>query len=434
MKANNWRSLCETIGMSNPEEYFETRWLAFEAARGGLLARPVLEETDFAQTARWLGFEEGLLIALRHAANTIEQNEHLKEALVFLHWATFVDRPFYLVPWHEAPEPGIMGEERGLFAILLLLRQLPLTLKDLDGRALPNPKDVTDNFKSLNGFSKAYFKREGRWGMDNYFWNALCVTPYLNTVFYLRFNPTAFPWQFTMYRHRQTGKLLCLAEEGVELRRDGLALTDDEEPGFVTAYETYKDGSVLAHRVSPAGFVRPVAERFLMTEYEKLLGRGDVLLSFHIPTGPGYTIARCKQSFVEAFEYFDKHFPEVHPKGITCDSWLFSPQLQLLLDPDTSRIAAIQRESYLIPNHSDREAFATFVFGLDHMPDDPGDLRQNSSLHSLIRDHLVRGGHLCVGGMLLPTSGIESFGGGPYDKTEDLLEFQRLQTVEGRQG
>lgn len=425
-----WTALCAAIGLKGYPRHIGRGWDGFQAVRADLMREPVIAQRDLEQYGEWFGFDAALTDSLCRLSLRMEQDVNLKTAAVFLHWALFMRQPYYTLPDCPAPEPAVLGAERGLFAILVLTRQVPFTLRELAQRRLPDTGNVKGNFKSLKSFSQAYFRREGRWGMDLYFWNALCVTPYLNTVHYLRFNPVIFPWRYTLYRNRADGRWLCLADGGLHMRADGQTSERPDDRAFTTIRR--RDGKlVTAHRVSPAGFVRPAAETFSLDGYERMISRGDALLSFHIPTGPGYTVAECKQSFVEAFAFFDRHFPEVGTRGIYCSSWLFSPQLQFILDARRSRIADMQAESFLLPIYADKEDFATFVFRLDHMPDDPGDLPHRTSLQAGLRSWLMLGGYLTVGGMLLPRGEVDHFGSHPHDKAQDLAEFRRYQTAKG---
>ena len=215
-----------------------------------------------------------------------------------------------------------------------------------------------------------------------------------------------------------------LAGPGLELRADGLLPAEGEAPAFETVYE--REGSrVLAHRLRASGFIGPRPERFDLADYEVLVRPGDTLLGFHIPTGPGYDIPTSRASFEAALDLFLKVYPEVPVKGFYCDSWLFSPQLALMIKPADSRIVAIQRELFMLPIHADKEAFGTFLYGLDRLPK-PEDLAHDSRLRALVRTWLMEGRYLSVGGAILPLDELARFEQTPYFKQAELDEFAAL--------
>lgn len=429
MTTDSWSSLSRELGFPDLPDYLDTVWPHFQDNRHSLMQGPLVAAADLAQYGAWFGFEPDLIDALKAASAAVEADPKLKLAAHFLHWAMFDSAPFYKVPGMAAPEPRVMGEDRGLFAILLLTRQVPQTLKEMARRGMA-PEGVTGNFKSLKGFSDGYRKRTGRYGMDLYFWNALCVTPYLNTAHYLRFNPVTFSWPYTMYRHQTTGEVLCLVTGEKDCRADGL--TPEQAGSCAFTASCRQEGSLMtAHRISPCGFVEDRPITVDLAGYERLLGQGDVLLSFHIPTGEGYTVDNCRQSFDAALTFFDRYFPEVQPRGFYCDSWLFSPQLPLMFAPEDSRMVRVQRECFMIPIYADKESFATFVFGTGKMPEDPADLPVKSRLHAALKSHLQAGNYLTVGGMVLPLDELHRFGSQPYFKKEDLHTFAQFYQTGG---
>ena len=421
----SWESLEKKIGLTRLPPYFRRLWKEDEGASERELLLPLLAERDIANYPDWFGFSRELTGHIRRVSALIDRDRDLKAAAVFLHWALYIARPFYFVPWFPGLAADKLGQDAALFGLCVLCREAPRTVLDLERRNHPNPKDVLDNFKQVNDYAKAFFKQEGHWGLGNAAWCALCVTPFLNTAHHLRFAPAVLGYAYTLYRHKKTQALLCLAGGGMGLRQDGLVPADGQSPALETVYEKWGD-RVLAHRVRASGFVSPRPERFDLGEYEALIASGDTLLGFHIPSGPGYDIPTCIKSFDAALKLFGTTYPEVRHKGFYCDSWLFSPQLALLMTPEESRIVAIQRQMFMLPIHSDREAFATFLYNLDKMPE-PAELPGGSRLQALVREHLMQGRHLTVGGAVLPLIDLPRFGQTPYFREEDLALFRELQ-------
>ncbi len=419
----SWQEISRAAGFGRLPAYFAERWAEFIPDEQDL-SKPLLREADVLRYGDWFGFEEDWVAQIRLAAKRIDMAPDLKLAAVFLHWALFIARPFYEVPWFSSLATGALGGQAAMFGLCVLCREAPRTVDDLRRRGHPDPADVLRNFRNVGDYSRQRKKLQGGYGLGNDAWCALCVTPWLNTARHLRFAPAALWYDYTFYRHRESGRALVLAGGGLGLRADGLLPAEGEQPSFYTVYERVGERA-LAHRVSAAGHVCPAAEWFDLSSYEPLLRRGDILLGFHIPDGPGYDIPTCRASFKAALALFEKVYPEVRHKGFLCDSWLFSPHLQLMMRPEDSRILRIQREMHLIPIHSDREAFAVFLYGLDSLPP-PDRLPADTRLRALVRDWLLAGRHLSVGGALLPLADWQRFGQTPYFREEDLAAFRKL--------
>ena len=426
MMPAGWQELSGAAGFGRLPDYFGERWAEF-TPDDRELAAPLLREADMLRYGDWFGFDADWVAQIRLAARRIDGNPALKLAAVFLHWALYVARPFYEVPWFASLAAGALDGQAAMFGLCVLCREAPRTVIDLRRRGHPNPADVLRNFRDVGAYSRQYKKLRGRYGLGNDAWCALCVTPWLNTARHLRFAPVALWYDYMFYRHRESGQALVLAGGGMGLRADGLLPAAGERPAFYTVYE--REGKrALAHRVSPAGYVRPAAGWIDLSAYEPLLRQGDILLGFHIPEGPGYDIPTCRASFAAALALFGEVYPEVSHKGFLCDSWLFSPHLQLMMKPEDSRILRIQREMYMIPIHSDKEAFAVFLYGLDRLPP-PERLPADTRLRACVRDWLMAGRHLSVGGALLPLADWQSFGQTPYFREEDLADFRKMAGI-----
>ncbi len=422
-----WAELANSARLKELPEYYGQRFPGWTPSTEAELAAPYIGAEDLARLPNLCGFPEDLTEALGRACARIDAHREMKLLALYLHWAIFVERPFYLSAWFESLEAGAWGGEAAMLGLCVLCREIPRTLRDLARRKHPNPDDVTGNFKQLVEYARPRREKTGHWGLANAAWCALCVTPWLNTAHHLRFNPAKLDHDFNFYRHRQTGALLGLAGGGIALRGDGLLCDEGEVPALETSFRQ-TGGQALAHRLSPAGFISLKAEAFDLAPYEKILGQGDILLSFHIPRKPGYTVDNCRASFYAALELFEQAYPEVKPKGFISHSWLYSPQLPLMLEEGDSRIIQLQRQLFLMPAFVDRDAFAIFLYMLDSMPN-PEQLPADSRLRALVRDWLMQGRYLSVGCALLPIQDLPRFGGTPYFRQEELDAFKHLSGV-----
>jgi len=419
-----WTDLSSATRLAPLPDYYGQRYASWPLPDRQALAAPYISPGHLDQMAAWCGFPEDLDQALRRACRRLDTHPGLKLAALFLHWALFVERPFYLTAWFEALATGLWGEEAAMLGLCVLCRQVPHTLEDLARRDHPKPEDVSTNFRQLHQYAQPHHARTGHWGLMNAAWCALCVTPYLNTAHHLRFNPTKLEYDYHFYRHLPTGRLLGLAGGGIPLRADGLLCDEGERPAFTSTWQL-QVRRVIAHQIMPSGFISPTPSCHDLGDTEQILGPGDILLGFHIPSGPGYTVDNCRLSFEAALALFARAYPEVRPRGFISHSWLYSPQLPLMLREQDSRIIQVQRSLFLMPGFVDSGAFATFLFNLDSLPP-PARLPRDSRLRALVRDWLLAGRHLSAGCALLPLDDLGRYGHQAYAGAEDWAGFARL--------
>jgi hypothetical protein len=150
-----------------------------------------------------------------------------------------------------------------------------------------------------------------------------------------------------------------------------------------------------------------------------------VLLAFHIPSGPGYTVESTYESFLEAVRFYRRVFPDIDFKGIWCYSWLFTPQLQLIMTPEESAMVKIQRHCYQVPAWRDSGAYTRFVFKTESL--DPASLPRGSRLHRRLAAVIERGGHLTSGGMMVPLPLLDKWMTTDYNDKAALSAFRQAQ-------
>ncbi len=81
-----------------------------------------------------------------------------------------------------------------------------------------------------------------------------------------------------------------------------------------------------------------------------------------MPEEGALTLDALRDALAQAEPFFDKYYPDRRFVAYTCDSWLFSPQLEAMLPPE-SNILRWQREGYLLPSDASGEWLLLFVFG-----------------------------------------------------------------------
>ncbi|MCL2545963.1 MAG: hypothetical protein FWE06_02045 [Oscillospiraceae bacterium] len=404
-----------------PESY-ATLWEGFTPSPRGVLWR----DEELLEHQELFAFNDELTATILHVKATIEADETLHTLAQFVHWSIFVRTKPFLAERPNSVTPQAMGDDKGLFAMVILIAEAFRTLPVIAQYKLDYDR-ITGNFKSLNNGAHEYKKEHGHWGLNSFHWNCNCVVPYMNRCGHLTFEPVSYDNPYSAYVHKVTGEILVLADDNVGCTADGL-LTSHNCP-FPEAFKTTvrQEGKyTIAHKIDPLGFIECEPSRHNLSEYELAFKQWDVLLAFHIPSGPGYTVDACADSFKKAVKFFNETFPDIDIKGICCYSWLYTPQLRLILSPEESEMVRIQEHCYQVPAWRDSGAYNRFVFKVDGKLNEI-ELPQNSRLHRRLAAVVNRGGYLTSGGMVLPLAAIDKWKDTVYDSGASLETYVKAQ-------
>ena len=136
---------------------------------------------------------------------------------------------------------------------------------------------------------------------------------------------------------------------------DGMPLTAGRNRAASDA-ETVRQTRLICHgntvTGTPVDFRTGLAESTEMTldlnaGWERAAGSGDWTLFFHIPGGGGMKPELCRESFREAWEFFQKYVPDKEFRLIWSASWIFNPAWREML-PE-SNLAKLIRRGRLYP-------------------------------------------------------------------------------------
>jgi hypothetical protein len=197
------------------------------------------------------------------------------------------------------------------------------------------------------------------------------------------------------FRHRRSGAVVALSEDGVRYRPDGdvASAEEAEREGAWTAYLRRSESEVSGYPIHPAGPAQRREVRLRMDEWEQALAPGDSVLHLHIPAGSPMDYAQCGESLRTALAFFPTHFPERPFRAFACSSWLLDRRLEERL-PEASNIVRLQREVYQLPSRPDGRSALERVFG--QLPvatrADAERLPRETSLRRALADLLLAGG------------------------------------------
>jgi hypothetical protein len=411
-------------GLNGLPECYAERWDEFLA----LKPEPLWQDSYLIENQALFGFNDELTASILRVKKVIEADETLDILARFYHWILFVGNKPFLVEKPYSLLPEKLGTDMGLFGMVVLLCETRRTLRAIDEFGL-DFDNITGNFKSLANFANEYRKSNGHWGLDGFSWNCSCVVPYYNKCGHLGFEPISIEYDYTYYYNEKTGHSIVLCGDGIDCTSDGLLTSGNcPFPAAFTTRASKGDGWVEGFPVAPLGVIENRTVRISLDEYTPLIKQWDVLLAFHIPSGPGYSPESCYASFKEAVRFFRRVFPDIDFKGIWCYSWLYTPQLRLVLTPEESAMIQVQKRNYQVPGWRDNGAYTRFVFKTETL--EPSTLPRTNRLFRRLAAIIERGGYLSSGGLLLPNSLIDGWMQNDYDDSETLKAFRAAQPYE----
>jgi len=294
----------------------------------------------------------------------------------------------------------LLNRDPGLFAIIAMLSAYPRARSIHEKRSIP-AKYVAATMADIPPRIQRYREKRGVYGLHiphagGWFTNHFRGVLY--RIGRLQYILRPFGELYLALRHRVTRQLLVLAQPARLYRRDGhvdgtAGITD---PDAWTPALTISDAdhTITGHTVDPVTSALSLASTTLDADlWQPAITPHDDLLEIHIPRGGPMDFEACGRSHIEAFEFFDRHYPERPSRGITCTSWIMDPQLADYLAP-TSNMVRNLAEYYLVPSMGHEHAAVRFVYHIE--PDESVDLAalpRETSLQKAILGHIDKGNH-----------------------------------------
>jgi hypothetical protein len=312
----------------------------------------------------------------------------------------------------------LLGEQHGVFYMLLTMGMVPLTQAAHARRRLPttvaaeglpgNMQECVGNYQMLN---------PGRWGVDLrvVYWLRHDIAGELIRLGRIEYMNRPFTGQIQAFRHRATGETVALAEDGVAYTAEGYVHgygTEAPPEGWVSSL-VFTDNSAKGYRISPLGHATQELVELPFDDWECVLKRGDHVLEMHIPGGGGFTPEKCLESMQRAVEFFPRYFPEQPFVGLGCQSWILNPQIAGIYRPD-SNMVLWQQEMYLYPIGSSGRDGLHFLFATDEI--DPATAPRDTSMRRAFLDWIAAGKRLMAGGAFILTEDLQYYGRQHYRK------------------
>jgi len=281
--------------------------------------------------------------------------------------------------------PGCMKKHGDLYSFLLLLSCVVPSIKQMEKRGIPKEyyekiphqplKNQLEKLVKSNDTKVSDFP----WDMNFY----TCSIFLLDRFFFI---PYRFEDNFTMFRNKISQRVIALRHAGEEFRRDG-----------------QRDG--------------------INDVFDKKLEKGDTVLAFHIPSGPGYTPERVRNSMELAIEFYQKYFPELTIKGFWSESWLYDTRLSLILN-ESSNIVQVQRQFYNYPIFEGDSMLRYETFG--DWKADPDSILLKTSLQKAAAEYIKSGRRFNTLSMVVLKEDANKVGSMPYITNEDMRRFKEI--------
>ncbi len=358
-----------------------------------------------AQYGAEAGLDEAALQPLRDLARRIAGDPRLRQLAVAAHHAVFETGDDGAEAMLAAD--SAFGSDAGLLRALFVLDGLRLVRERQAARGIP-PACATAVNRRHGG---TWLREAAALGdIGSVWWNPGWLSTIAGGLYRLgrlEFAPTNWDYPFRVYRHRQTGAALALATAGLRFSDEGTLTGTRTWQATLSETGDAVTGTPITSR--GVALRRPV--RLPGDEWRLTLAPGDTVLDLHVPGEEALTIEALRDALVQAEPFFDSYYPERAFVAYVCDSWLFSPQLEALLGPD-SNIVRWQHEGYLLPGDGGQADFLQFTFGAETI--DTVTAPRDTRLRRAVIEHLDRDGTLQTGVFLLLRSDLARFGKQPY--------------------
>lgn len=299
---------------------------------------------------------------------------------------------------------GILGDKWGVFYLLVSLGAVPLAQQKHQALGVPDEvtRGISGNYEELVDMFRARYP--GQWGADLrvLYWLRNDSEGLLYRLGRMEYMHKPFHGRLLAFRHRRSGEVVALSEEGVTYTDEGYV----GEDGW-TASLQMDDQMARGTLMHPAGHALRETVDLPLSEWQSVLRRGDHILETHIPGGGNFRPELCRDSMRQAAEFFPRFFPDQPFVGLACMSWILNPQWHEVYRPDNN-ITAWQREMYLFPIPSSGRDGLFFLFGRDDI--DPTTAPRDTSMRRAMLDWLATGQRLMAGGAFLLTEELPGYG------------------------
>ena len=279
----------------------------------------------------------------------------------------YINSGYWTTVWEQLKiDPYVeenFGKHASLFYLHAALERLPLTEKRYSELGISEDIFI-DTLRDIGVWVQNAYNLVGHYCIRNFSWVWRHLEGRIFRLGRLQYMAKPFNGAVKGFYNDNESKLLLLADNGMELRANGdmqgVCGKEKTADGFITKYEETAE-FYIGNPITPYGKGINEILKLEKGKWQKVLDEGDCLLEIHIPRDGDFSLDAIKASYLQAKEFYNRHFPELHIKGMACHTWLFTPQLQDML-PRSSKIVEFQRQFYLYPTNGSVNFLWNFVF------------------------------------------------------------------------
>lgn len=340
------------------------------------------------------------------ARELLQQPERLAD-LVRYGKALFGPNQWNPNEWKDIPRNNSLGER--FFLLLPLLQHLTITRQWYAARGIPE-NILRDTLADIQIWIETDKQKIGLARFTTAGWLREDFCGRVIRLGRLQFQPTTFQNPFIALAHRQSGKIAVVACGNRSITQQGI-FADSEgasDKTLTLVYSEVADEVRRAHLVQRNGTIALTPTDFSPGCWEKKLTAGDSVLALHIPAGESLNVDACRDSFQQAATFFPRYFSTIPtPRAVTCNSWLFYPELCDIL-PSDANIVRFQKAFLCFPspganaNQTYERVFAPYGRAITRE-------KLKSTLQHRLFDH-IEAGHVPISGNGLILPPFENWG------------------------
>lgn len=389
-----------------------------------------------------LNLEDEPFEALVKCGELIQDNEDLLDWAGFYHYLLYDTHIISLNPTglnFPIPNSSVMGKSRDLFVLLAQLSGLYRSVHRYRQLGVSD-EIIRDTYRDVSLWMNWFRKHYKHWGFYNHSWLSYHAHTRIFRLGRLEYIASRFGKEVEVFRSKQTGEHLVLAQDRAIFAEDGLRLTRSEEKKYndkLRSTSLFSRDKVLPERTWLVNhdrenvWLRPdevawytvikdegIAERKQMTivwdDYEPVLAEGLPVINVHIPQGEPLIQEDVHQSLINALRFFTR---EGHPTpfhAFICKAWVLDPQFDIILRRP-SNILDYQDLFHLYPVVRNEQAGLRSIYGPHINRDLPQDWAQETTLQRSL--------------LQFRNQGYRHTEGGGYILRDELI---RQYTEEGR--
>lgn len=362
---------------------------------------------------------------LLNVLNEILKQPKLIEALSFIKYAMIIGAHPSAWLIKHGPKMNLPICSDHHLELLIVLSLIQPSLHDHQKRQI-DPKYADFNLGHLRNYIRNYYDKHHELGIEPFGWTSYLASLGLINIESLNFMHHVFTDPYVCLVNQHTSETLILVNQmkAVNCLGQFSGVNQVNDVKFHTEYEE-NDQFIYGNPVNSRGIITPNPVKLDRKDWKLMVKQGDSVIDFHIPTGVPYDLESFRSTLCSGKKFFENHFPEFNYRAFWCVSWLYSPQLPLIITKPSSHIMAIHEQGYICPATPGESSLFSFVFKTEKP--DFKHIVPKTSLEQNVISFVNKGGKVNAGLFLYLIKDLHRFGQKPYLKPNEIKEYYRIQ-------